>query len=299
MQILTRRAMLARTVTAAAAMAAAPHLRAAAAFAPAENFGGEIWDVHVHLGSGTVEDRVSLLLKCADRVGIARLIVHLGTQAMVDPSPAKMRQRNDEVLRAIELAPKRISGFVFLTPKHVEESLAEIDRCVRDGPMLGVKLWVTLRCNRSELDPIALRAGELRIPILQHCYRRVEPSENGAGESFPSDLAELATRHPNVNFICAHTGNDWERGIREIRAAKNVCVEISGSDPTAGFVEMAVREVGPERVCYGSDAGGRSFASQLAKAMSADVPESAKRLILGGNLRRLLQPILEKKGLKS
>jgi hypothetical protein len=38
-----------------------------------------------------------------------------------------------------------------------------------------------------------------------------------------------------------------------------------GFDPTAGVTEMAVREVGAARVLYGSDAGGRSFASQLAK----------------------------------
>ncbi len=39
---------------------------------------------------------------------------------------------------------------------------------------------------------------------------------------------------------------------------------------------MAVRELGAERVIYGSDAGGRSFASQLAKVYGADVPDSAK-----------------------
>jgi len=49
-------------------------------------------------------------------------------------------------------------------------------------------------------------------------------------------------------------------------------------------------------VIYGSDVGGRSFASQLGKVMGADIPESAKRLILGENIRRLLTPILQMKG---
>ena len=62
---------------------------------------------------------------------------------------------------------------------------------------------------------------------------------------------------------------------------------------------MAVRELGAERVIYGSDVGGRSFASQIAKVIGADVPDSAKELILGGNLRRLLQPSLKAKGLPS
>ena len=59
---------------------------------------------------------------------------------------------------------------------------------------------------------------------------------------------------------------------------------------------MAVRELGAERVLYGSDAGGRSFASQIAKVQGADISDDAKRLVFKGNLRRLLTPILKDKG---
>ena len=74
--------------------------------------------------------------------------------------------------------------------------------------------------------------------------------------------------------------------------------DLAGSDPTAGFTEMAVRELGAQRVLYGSDVGGRSFASQLAKVLGADIAESARRLILGENLKRLLTPIMRQKGMK-
>jgi hypothetical protein len=37
----------------------------------------------------------------------------------------------------------------------------------------------------------------------------------------------------------------------------------------------------------------------LAKVLGADVPDSAKALILGGNLRRLLGPILGAKGYRA
>ena len=294
----TRRTMLARTVGAAAAIAIAPQLKNAAAFA-AEETDWNIWDGHVHLTgtSGTVEERVDQLLKCADRVGIARLVVHLGFSIAYDPTPDDLQKENDEVLRAIAHAPQRVVGFVYLNPKHAEASQSEINRCVRDGPMIGIKLLTAIRCNQPELDPIVRRAVELKIPVLQHTF--IKAGGNGPSESVPSEMAELAARHPDASFICAHTGAEWERGIRDLRTSKNVCAEVSGSDPTAGFVEMAVRELGPERVSYGSDAGGRSFASQLAKVMSADIPDKAKRLVLGGNLRRMLQPILEQKGIKS
>ena len=60
---------------------------------------------------------------------------------------------------------------------------------------------------------------------------------------------------------------------------------------------MAVRELGAERLIYGSDSYSRSFASQMSKVMGADVSDEAKRLILGANLKRMLTPILKSKGL--
>ena len=66
-------------------------------------------------------------------------------------------------------------------------------------------------------------------------------------------------------------------------------IELAGSDPTAGFTEMAVRELGPERIIYGSDSSGRSFASQLAKVYGAAIPDNAKRMIFSENLRRLIE----------
>jgi predicted TIM-barrel fold metal-dependent hydrolase len=137
----------------------------------------------------------------------------------------------------------------------------------------------------------------MQAPILQHTW--LNARGNGEGESTPYDLVELARRHPRANFICGHTGGDWERGIRIIRETKNISADMAGFDPTSGVVEMAVRELGPQRVVYGSDVGGRSFASQLAKVIGADIPDSAKELALGGNLRRLLTPILRAKGLQA
>lgn len=259
-----------------------------------------IWDVHGHLSgtglSGTPRDRITTLLEYADRMGIERLVVFMGYPWAYDPTPDELRRQNDQVLEAIEHSHGRALGFVYLNPNHTEASLAELDRCVAHGPMVGVKLWVALRCHEERFDPIVQRAAELKAPILQHTW--LKRTGNLPGESTPCDLAKLAARHPQASFIAAHTGGQWERGIRALRAVKNVAAEVCGSDPTAGMVEMAVRELGADRVMYGSDFAGRSFASQLAKVYGAEIPDQAKRLILSGNVRRMLQPILAAKGMK-
>jgi predicted TIM-barrel fold metal-dependent hydrolase len=258
----------------------------------------EIWDLHCHLSGvpgTTPEERLGKLLAFADRMGIARLCVSMGMELSQDPSPEKMRQENDEVLRAARGFPARAFGLVYLNPKHTQASLDELNRCVRDGPMVGVKLWVAQHCNARELDPLLERIIELKAIILQHTWLNI--TGNLPGESTPADLADLASRHPQAVIVCGHSGGDWELGLRTIRPHPNVFADLAGSDPTAGFTEMAVRELGAERVLYGSDVPGRSFASQLAKVLAADISDSARELILAGNLKRLLRPILKTKGI--
>jgi predicted TIM-barrel fold metal-dependent hydrolase len=238
---------------------------------------------------------MAFLIRCADRLGIERLLLSQGYSAHFHPTPDQLREENDRVLRAVRRFPDRSYGSVYVSPAYPDLSVQEFNRCVRDGPMVSIgEVEADRPCNVPEMDPIVERAASMKAPILQHTW--LKAGGNEPGESTPYDLVELAQRHPEVQFVCIHTGGDWERGIRIIRATKNVSAEIAGSNPTSGFVEMAVRELGAERVIYGSDVGGRSFASQLAKVLGAGIPQSAKELILGGNLRRLLTPMLRTKG---
>lgn len=257
-----------------------------------------IWDLHCHLSGVaglTPEDRLGNLLRYADRVGIERLCIYMGLRWVQDPSPEDLVKQNDEVLRALAAYPDRTFGFVYLSAKHVQASLAELERCVAKGPMVGVKLWVSARCNTPEIDPIIARAAVLKAVIFQHTWFKTQGNEGE--ESTPDDMVALAQRFPKVPMICGHTGGTWELGVRAIRAYPNLYADLAGSDPTAGMTEMAVRELGASRVIYGSDAGGRSFASQLAKVHGAQISDRDKQKIFCDNLRLLMSPILKQKGI--
>jgi predicted TIM-barrel fold metal-dependent hydrolase len=257
-----------------------------------------IWDLHCHLSGvdgRTPGERIAQLMEYADRMRIRRLVFFMGYPWSLDPAPDDFRRQNDQVIEALSHWHDRAFGFAYLNPNHPDESLKELDRCVANGPLVGVKLWVARKCSDAQIDPIIARAAELKAVIFQHTWFKV--GGNLAGESTPSDIAQLATRHPGVPLVCGHSGGDWELGIRAVRAHKQIFISTGGFDPTAGYIEMAVRELGPERVIYGSDIGGRSFASQLAKVQGADISDAAKQMILGGNLQRLLAPILKAKGI--
>jgi uncharacterized protein len=258
-----------------------------------------IWDLHCHLNGfegASPSAKAAEMLRFADRMRVERMCVYLGYPFSTDPPPDDLRTQNNQVLEALRVGRERMMGFVYLNPNYLDFSLTELDRCVRDGPMVGVKLWVAKRASAKELDVIVNRASALKAAIFQHTWFKV--GGNLPGESTPLDLAELAGRHPSTKIVCGHTGGDWERGIRAVRGLSNVILDSAGSDPTSGFLEMAVREVGPQRILYGSDTGGRSFASQLAKVLGANLTDEVRRLILGENLRQLLKPILDAKGVR-
>ncbi|MBL9080614.1 MAG: amidohydrolase family protein [Planctomycetales bacterium] len=258
-----------------------------------------IWDLHCHLTGvpgRTPTERMGQLIEIADRLGIERLCFYMGMGFLKEPTPEELVEQNDQVLEALAHYHDRAFGFCYVSGDHVEVSLAEIERCVARGPMVGIKLWVAHRCNDPVIDPIILRAAELKAVIYQHTWLKTDGTMF-AGESTPMDVVELAKRHPRTPLILGHTGGQWELGIRAVRPYANVSIDIAGSDPTAGLVEMAVRELGAERVIYGSDSGGRSFASQIAKVAGAEISEREKRLIYKENLKRMLTPICKAKGI--
>ena len=226
-----------------------------------------IWDLHCHFSGvpgRTPVERIEQLLVYADRLGIERLCLYMGMTWSRNPTPELLRKENDQVLEALGRFPERLFGFAYVSGEHPEASLAEIDRCVRDGPMVGIKLWVAKHCNAPELDPIIDRAAALKAVIFQHTWIKTDGTTY-PGESSPDDLVALAKRHPGVPLICGHTGGRWELGIRTVREYKQISIDLAGSDPTNGFVEMAVRELGP---------GGSSTAATPGAGVS---PRSSRR----------------------
>jgi len=246
-------------------------------------------DCHIHptaAQGGPPAACADELLPFADRMGIALMGTSLGPTFWRRPTREQITADNDFNAELIARHPDRFFGYANLNPNDLRFSLDEIERRVADGPFVGLKLWVAMCCDHPNVDAICERAAELGAPILQHTFFRA--GGNLPGESSPDDLAALAARQPEVTFIAAHAGLNWERGIRAVLGQPNILVDTCGFDPELGYTEMAVAWLGAERVVYGSDATGRSFASQLAKVYGADIDDDAKALILHGNMRRVL-----------
>lgn len=222
---------------------------------------------------------------------------HVGLGTTTDPDYEKLAQSNpDAILKPLQRWPNLLMGMIMLNGNDVNASLDALKRWLQDGPMLGVYFPGggpgALPCNHRNFHKLVERISDLNGVIMQHTWFKTGGKQS-PGASTPSELAEVAARYPEQKFLCAHAGGEWEKGIRAVRELSNILIETSGFDATAGFIEMAIRDLGPERIVFGSHLPSRSLGTELGKIVGADISERDKNLILGENYRNLLRPILQ------
>ena len=243
-----------------------------------------IIDAHAHI---TRAEDAAKIIRSAARSGIERIMVSsLGTTGYIAyPTPQEFVPANSSVIEAIEAFPNNILGLCYVNPQFPKESLEELDRCIGDGPMVGIKLWVAAKASDVSVEPIARKAIELDVPILQHAWNKA--TGNLKDESDTHDIVILARKFPELRIQMAHLHGAGFKGIADIAPIANICVDTCGGDPEAGIVEYAVREIGVERILFGTDAPGRGFAVQLGKIAGANISEQEKEMILWKNAERI------------
>lgn len=226
------------------------------------------------------------------RIQKACYFAHVGIGTTNDPDLEHLLSRQPEVvLKPLQAWPDLLIGMIQLNIQQPQKSLDAINRWIADGPMQGVYFPgggpAAVCCMDPRAEALINRVHQLGGVIMQHTWNKTG-GKQAPGESTPRELAVLAARFPEQQFICAHAGGEWEQGIRAVRHQSNVLVETSGFDATAGFIEMGVRELGAERIIFGSHLPGRSLGTELAKVVTAQISSEQKKRILGDNFRRLL-----------
>ena len=243
-------------------------------------------DAHVHILSAE-RSHLQQLLAAADRAGVEKLCISSLSRTWSEfPAASQIEEAAEDVLDACEEYPDRFVGGVYVSADHVSVSLDMIDRCIVNGPCRFIKLWISQYADDSRLDPIYERCIALDAPVLAHSWNKA--TGNMTCESTCHNVVRTARRHPRLKIWLAHFSGRWEEAARIVRDVPDVCMDLSGGEPEDGIVECLLKHVGAERLLFGSDAPGRSFAVQMTKVLSADIGETERRMILGENVRRWL-----------
>ena len=236
-----------------------------------------IIDAHAHLitggarASATADD----LIHWADRAGIDKLIVSHFDAIFYDAQVG-----NDALGAAMRAHPDRIIGYAsFPSAYYGRAALDEIDRCVKEYGMRGLKIYSTDKRSVAEraMFPIIEHAANLGLPVLAHADAR--------------EVETLARQVPQATIIIAHLGEQVEANMWQTLTMApnypNVILDLTCSQIYAGMVEACVEAVGSGRVVFGTDMPLLEPEVQIQKVYAANLDMETRRLILGGNAARL------------
>lgn len=249
------------------------------------------WHEHVWETSPGVMNRVSCdkLVRAAKETGMDTLLCSCPVVTDRYCSPERQRMANDVVIEAMKLYPDVIRGMCFVNPGNGDASCDEIERCVKEHGMVGIKMYHQYFIDDPVQYKIIEKCIELDIPILVHagklCYEPLSQPHISNGQHF----ARIAARYPEAHIIMAHItgGGDWQWSLKAIANSPNVVTDISGSVCDAGAIEETVRYLGADRVLWGTDG---SVSAGVGKILAANLSYEDKVKILAGTAyRRFLE----------
>lgn len=237
--------------------------------------GQGILDCHGHLGRVSdyhiPDGSVAELLAEMDRIGLERALVFSTAFRGGDETYG-----NDTVADAIRRHPDRFVGFVLPNlNRPPEEIRREMERGFAMG-MRGVKLHPAgqgYSTTGPHVEVACSFANERKAFIVNHNW--------GSAER----MQYLCQKYPDACFITGHSS------VGLARVARSVANLYIGSCTLVkyGITEELVDKAGADRVLFGSDLSDLPITWGYGPLLYARIPPEAKRLILGGNLVRLLE----------
>ena len=260
----------------------------------------KIFDSEVHLASDKIpeysqeeylrtlfpfrsaEDAISAL----DEFGIQKCILETpclvcgGEEEFLDPNH---NVSNKIIADAQAKYPDRIIGAARVNPNYGVEALEEFERCVKEYKLKALKLHPLCEFfypTHRYLPPLFEIASDNNIPIMFH---------TGDGMiTHAANFMDLAKNFPKVNMLLYHLGGAGAAKVAKERP--NMFLTTSGRNAQIDKLR-AIKELGAERVLYGSD---MPFANPIPDILKITLipdwrlSDEEKALVLGGNIARIL-----------
>jgi predicted TIM-barrel fold metal-dependent hydrolase len=239
-----------------------------------------IIDCHCHAGKGDIMTApwntaapLDKYLRRARAAGVSKTVVFPAFHS-------NYRVANRELAKLVRAHGGRLIGFAGVRPRQDRGRVRRmLEIAVRSYGFRGLKVHGQMGFATRE---VCEAVRDFRIPLLFDVAGRAEVVDM------------LAPEFPTVDFIIPHFGSfadDWraqQRVVEQLVRYPNVYADTSGVRRFDYLVE-AVRRAGPEKVLFGSDGPWLHPGVEMAKVRALGLPAPQERLILGGNISRLLR----------
>lgn len=248
-----------------------------------------IFDAHLHIPSDNGENfqwnlvtrNMAEFVAYLDKCGVRRGVISSSWSNKAQ-SPDDYRNGNREVAKYVDRYKGRFRGSCVITPFRIDDALREIEECHRQFGFV----WLGEFCNymtgykyeTPEWTEVMKLAAKLNLIVQIHTTTR--------------EMRYLAENFPENTIVFPHLGaarEDIFARIEIVAKHKNTCIELSGSGiERVGILERAVKEIGADRVLYGSDFTINEPSAVIARVRNAFLTPEDREKILFRNVERLL-----------
>jgi predicted TIM-barrel fold metal-dependent hydrolase len=246
-----------------------------------------ITDADTHLTPTGAGLSVDELLAAMDRAEVDRALAWLRP----DYCGTEIEAHNAYIYQATRAHPDRILGFGWADPTvGVGHAREMVRRCVYDYGLHGVKL------NGAQ-NHYFIDDSSLVLPVVEEIAQTGKPLALHVGpdayeQTHPYRAARIADRYPEMPILIVHMGmRNWPMNRAAIEIAeKHPNMILIGSAALYTSVLSAIHALGPERVCFGSDAPFNLMHVELAAyeaLLEGELGGVGRAAVLGGNVARL------------
>lgn len=243
-------------------------------------------DTHISpLDDGTI--RAERLIADMDQSGVDKALCWL--------QPPYMREIDSSlkyVYEATKTYPDRLLGFGWTDPHFGKQKAIEAARrCVEEYGFYGVKM------NGAQ-NSYYIDDEEISFPIIDEIAKMgtilaLHIGADAYDFTHPYRMEKIAQRYPEMPILVAHMGGAGLPNLAKpcIEVAKrNKNVYLIGSSIGWNYVIQAIRELGADRILFGSDTPFSNMHADLnayRAFLSDHFTEEEGKLVLGGNVERL------------
>ena len=237
-------------------------------------------------------ESIEEMLGVMDRAGVEKVFI---TQCKMWSYRRKwmyMDTKLEDVLAYTEKYPNRFVGLAGYDPFHIKESLAEIERAVRQHGFKGVYVHIygfDIPLNDRKMYPLYAKCVELDVPVSMQVGHVLEAMPSDCGR--PLYLDRIACDFPDLRMLGAHTGWPWvEELISACYKWENIWFGVDAWMPkylTPQAVQFLKSRMGRDRCVWGTN--GLPWDESLKQVEEMGFKEDVQRKLLRENVIELFR----------
>jgi len=196
-----------------------------------------------------------------------------------------------------------VYGYVVYNPNHIEKSLKIIEEFFNKNNtspagkyIVGIKMHPEehqCSINDPRYENLWKIASEKNIPILSHAWN---PNVANKNQKFADALffEKVANDYPKLKIILGHAGAKdyyYHEVIKMINrcVSGNIFVDLAGDIFYSGMIELFVKEIGSERVLFGTDIPWCDPLYQIINVMNSNISDKDRENIFFNNAARIFK----------